>query len=143
LEELFGLRELLECHALDGIRKRAAKSPDEVRAVVKKVEKDLLKEPDRFAVVSSFHYDLVEMSNNFRLIELYRSLSISLKRYQMIYESHEGPKGFYFEHHQDIFHALKRGDYSTAKRLLKRHIRYVRNMVERQIAIMLSTETNH
>ncbi|MBW1716411.1 MAG: GntR family transcriptional regulator [Deltaproteobacteria bacterium] len=138
VEELFGIRELLECHAIDCIKKRAKKSPDDLEALIEEIERELLKKPDIFTVISGFHFNLVELSDNYRLIELYRILGISLRRYQLIYHSIEGQRDVSMEHHQAIVVALKRGNYSDIKKLLKRHIRYVENTVKKQIKEILS-----
>jgi DNA-binding GntR family transcriptional regulator len=138
LEELFGIRETLECHAIDCIKKRAKKSPDELRALTEELGRKLLKKPDIFTVISGFHFNLVELSNNYRLMELYRILGISLRRYQLIYLSIKGQRDVSMKHHQAIVDALKRGTYSDIKKLLKRHIRYVESRVKKQIKDILS-----
>lgn len=139
VEELFELRELLECHAIDIIRKRAIKAPGDMDKHMEEVEKGLRKEPDTFTVISGFHYDLVELSQSYRLIELYKILAVSLTRYQLIYLSKKGQRGISLEHHQGIVDILKRGDYPEAKRSLRRHIRYVENVAKKQIKEILST----
>ncbi len=139
LEELFELREILECYAMDVIKKRAIKSPDEIMAMIEEIGRELLKKPDTFTVISGFHYNLVELSNKYRLIELYKTLAVSLRRYQIIYLSKNGKRDISLEHHQCIVNTLKRGDYSDAKKLLKRHIRYVKNIVKKQIKEILDT----
>ena len=45
VEELFELREILECHAVDCIKKRAVKSPDEVFGLFEEVSGELFKAP--------------------------------------------------------------------------------------------------
>jgi DNA-binding GntR family transcriptional regulator len=139
VDELFELRELLECYAIDIIRKLAVKSPDDMHMQIEEIEKGLRKEPDTFTVISGFHHDLVELSQSYRLIELYKILAVPLKRYQLIYLSREGQRQISFEHHQGIVHVLKRGDYSEARSSLKRHIRYVEQVVKKQIKEILST----
>lgn len=139
VEEIFELRELLECHAIDTIRKRAIKSPHDMDKHIEEVEKDLRKEPDTFTVISGFHYNLVEMSQNYRLIELYKILGVPLMRYQLIYLSKKGQRDISLEHHQGLVDILKAGNYPAAKRLLKRHIRYVEQVVKKQIKEILST----
>jgi len=138
VEELFEIREILECHAIECIRKRAKKSPDELRALIEEVGRELLRKPDIFTVISGFHFSLVELSNNYRLIELYKILGASLRRYQFIYLSKKGQRDVSLEHHQVIVDALKGGNYSDIKKLLKRHIRCVENMVKMQIKETLS-----
>ena len=137
VEELFELREIIECHAVDSIRKRAVKSPDEIVALLEEVSGELLKETDEFTVISGFHYSLVELSNNYRLIELYKILAVSLRRYQLIYLSKKGQRDISLEHHRGIVDALMRGAYPLTKKLLRRHVRYVENTVKGQIKEML------
>ena len=139
VEELFELRELLECHAIDTIRKKTIKSPEDMDKQIEEVERDLRKEPDTFTVISGFHYNLVELSQSYRLIELYKILAMPLKRYQLIYLSKRGQRDISLEHHQEIVDILKTGNYSETKRLLRRHIRYVENVVKKQIKEILST----
>jgi len=138
LEEVFKLREILECHAIDCIKKRAARSPDEIKALLEEVRGELIKEPDRFTIISGFHYSLVELSNNYRLIELYKILAVSLRRYQLIYLSKKGQRDISVKHHRGIVDALKRGEYALTKKLLRSHVRYVENIVKGQIKEMLS-----
>jgi DNA-binding GntR family transcriptional regulator len=138
VEELFELRQLLECHAVDTIRKRAIKSPDEMYRQIQDMESGLRKEPDTFTVISGFHHDLVELSQNYRLVELYKILAVPLKRYQLIYLSKKGQRDISLEHHQGIVDILKKGDYSEAKKCLRKHIRYVEGVVTKQIKEILS-----
>jgi DNA-binding GntR family transcriptional regulator len=133
VEELFELREILECHAVDCIKKRTAKSPDEVLELLEEVSGELFKEPDGFTVISGFHFSLVELSNNYRLIELYKILAVSLRRYQLIYLSKEGQRAISLEHHRGIVDALRREEYHIGKKLLRRHVRYVGATVKKQI----------
>lgn len=140
LAELFEIREILECHAIDCIRKRAKKSPDELGALIEEIGRELLRKPDLFTVISGFHFNLVELSDNYRLIELYKILGVSLTRYQLIYLSIKGQRDVSIKHHLAIVDALKRGNYSNIKKLLKRHIRYVENMAQKQIKKILSDE---
>jgi len=140
VEELFEMREILECHAIDCIKKRAKKSPYEVKALIEEIGRQLLRKPDISTVISGFHFNLVELSNNYRLIELYKILGVSLRRYQLIYLSRKGQRDVSLEHHQVIVDALKRGNYSDIKKLLKKHIRYVENTVKKQIKEILSDQ---
>ena len=137
VKELFGIREILECHAIDCAKKRAKKSPDESRTLIEGVGRELLRQPDIFTVISGFHFNLVKLSNNYRLIELYKILGVSLRRYQLIYHSIKGQGDISMEHHQAIVDALKKGGYSDTKKLLKKHIRYVEDMVKKQIKEIL------
>ncbi|MBW2002542.1 MAG: GntR family transcriptional regulator [Deltaproteobacteria bacterium] len=139
LEELFEIRKILECYALDCIKKKANKSPDKIKSMIEELEKNLLKKHDPFSVISGFHYSLVEFSNNSRLIELYKILAVSLRRYWLIYHSKKGQQDISLEHHQGIVNILKKGDYTGTKTLLKKHIHYVKGVVEKKVKEILSS----
>ncbi len=133
LDELFEIRQILECYALDCIKKRAKESPDKMQSMVEELDKNLFKKHDPFSVISSFHYTLMELSNNARLMELYKILAVSLRRYWLIYHSKKGQKDVSLEHHQDIVNHLKQGDYPATKQLLKKHIQYVKGIVGKRV----------
>lgn len=138
LEELFEIRKILECYALDCIKKRAKKSPEKIQPMIEELDKNLLKKHDPFSVISGFHYSLVELSNNSRLIELYKILSVSLRRYWLIYHSKNEQKDISLEHHRGIIYSLKKGDYPGTEILLKKHIRYVKGVVRKQVKKILN-----
>lgn len=138
VDELFDLREILECHAVDCIRRRGQSEPAEISALIEKVNGELFKEPDAFSVISGFHFNLVELSNRYRLVELYKILGVSLRRYQLVYLSKKGQRDISLEHHKGIVDALKKGKYAETKKLLKAHIRYVENTVKKQIKEVLA-----
>jgi DNA-binding GntR family transcriptional regulator len=139
LEELFEVRKILECYALDCIKKRTKKSPEKIQSMIEKLDRNLLKKHDPFSVVSGFHYNLVELSNNYRLIELYKILAVSLRRYWLIYHIEKGQRDISLEHHQGIADILKKGDYTGTKTLLKKHIQYVKGVVGKKVKEILSS----
>jgi DNA-binding GntR family transcriptional regulator len=139
LEELFEIRKILECYALDCIKKRAKKLPEEIEYMIEELDRNLLKKHDPFSVISDFHYNLVELSSNSRLIELYKILAVSLKRYWLIYHSEKGQRDISLEHHQEILNILKKGDYAGTKTLLKKHIHYVKGIVGKRVEEILSS----
>ena len=139
LEELFEVRKILECYALDCIKKRTKKSTEKIQSIIEELDRNLLKKHDPFSVISGFHYNLVELSNNSRLIELYKILAVSLRRYWMIYHIEKGQRDISLEHHQGIADILKKGDYTGTKTLLKKHIHYVKGVVEKKVKEILSS----
>ena len=139
LEELFEMRKILECYALDCIKKRTKESPDSIQSMIKEFDRNLIKKHDPFSVISGFHYNLVELSNNSRLIELYKVLAVSLRRYWLIYHIEKGQRDISLEHHQGIADILKKGDYTGTKTLLKKHIHYVKGVVEKKVKEILSS----
>jgi len=139
LEELFEVRKILECYALDCIKMRANKSSDKIKPMIEELEKNLFKKHDPFSVISGFHYSLVELSHNSRLIELYKILAVSLRRYWLIYHSKQGQKDISLEHHQGIVNTLKKGNYTGTKTLLKKHIKYVKGIVGERVREILSS----
>jgi DNA-binding GntR family transcriptional regulator len=139
LGELFDIRQILECYALDCIKKRAKQSPEDTYSVINELERNLLEKHDPYSVVSGFHYSLIEISNNTRLTELYKILGVSLRRYWLIYHSKNGQKDISLEQHQGIVNILKEGDYSGTKTLLKKHIQYVKGVVGKKVKEILSS----
>lgn len=139
LGELFEIRKILECYALDCIKKRTKESPDTTQAMIEELDRNLTKKHDPFSAISGFHYNLVELSNNSRLIELYKILAVSLRRYWLIYHSEKAQKDISLEHHQEILNILKKGDYSGGKTLLKKHIQYVKGVVGKKVKEILSS----
>ena len=139
LEELFEIRNILECYALDCIKKREKKSPEKIQSMLEELDINLLKKHDPSSVISGFHYNLVELSKNVRLIELYKILAVSLRRYWLIYHIEKGQRDISLEHHQGIVNTLREGDYATTKKLLKRHIQYVKGVVGKKVREMLSS----
>jgi DNA-binding GntR family transcriptional regulator len=139
LGELFEIRNILECYALDCIKKRSKESPDIIQSMIEELDRNLTKKHDPFSVISGFHYNLVELSNNSRLIELYKILAVSLRRYWLIYHSEKGQQDISLEHHQGIIYSLKKGDYSGSKKLLKKHIQYVKGIVGKRVKEILSS----
>ena len=139
LEELFEVRKILECYALDCIKKRTKTSTEKIQSMIEKLDRNLLKKHDPFSVISGFHYNLVELSNNSRLIELYKILAVSLRRYWMIYHIEKGQRDISLEHHQGIADILKKGDYTGTKTLLKKHIHYVKGVVGKKVKEILSS----
>ena len=138
LKELFEVRVLLECYAIDSIKKRALESPDQIMALIDEIGNELFKEPDAFTVISGFHYSLVELSNNYRLIELYKILAVSLRRYQLIYLGKGGQREVSLKDHKTIVDILKDGNYAYAKKYLKKHIRYVEKIAENKVKEILA-----
>ena len=137
LGELFDIRNILECYALDCIKKRAKESPDDIQSMIEELDRNLTKKHDPFSVISGFHYNLVELSNSSRLIEVYKILAVSLRRYWLIYHSEKEQRDISLEHHQGIVNILKKGDYSGTKTLLKKHIHYVKGIVGKRVKEIL------
>ena len=138
LRELFEIRVLLECYAIDSIKKRASESPEEIMSLIEELNSELLKGPDEFTVISGFHYNLIELSNNYRLIELYKILAVSLRRYQLIYLGKGGQRGISLKDHKTIVDILKGGNYTYAKKFLRNHIRYVEKITADKVKKILA-----
>lgn len=139
MEELFRLREILECYAIDAVKKRAIQSPNKVTAQIDNLMETIEKKYDPINVISGFHYGLVELSNNYRLIELYRTLAVSLRRYWLIYHSRKIQRNISLEHHRTVIRMLSEGNYTYAKKMLKTHIRYVKKIVKKQVKQILES----
>jgi len=81
--------------------------------------------------VIAYHRKLVESSGNDWLIHFYNSIPSSLTRYQFIYAHLAGRSTKYKKDHREILALIKRGDYEQAKGLLRSHIHFVVDILEK------------
>ncbi len=128
-QEVFEVREMIECAAIDLLRAKGIRSLPEVALVLKKTT-DLSipasSDPHiRFQylkAIDDFHIKLVESAGNSRLTGFYNAIFISMARYQAMYMYNilymDKSQGV----HERILHRIKGGDYAEAKKLLKSHI---------------------
>ena len=132
LEDLFEVRELLECHA---IRRAAAHDEldlDEVEALLDRTA-DVLDDPDqsRFHDLDlAFHAQLTQLVGNPELANLAERTHrrIQAVRVRYVPELPDRPRASH-QDHLDIVAALRAGDADGAERTLRRHITQVRDAV--------------
>ena len=128
-QEIFEVRDMIECAAIDLLKAKGIKNLPEVASAVEKaaglpipVSSDPHKRFQYLKAVDDFHIKLVESAGNSRLTHFFSAIFISLARYQAMYMYKAGLMNKSQEVHEQIIYLIKGGDYVKAKKLLKSHI---------------------
>jgi DNA-binding GntR family transcriptional regulator len=128
-QEVYQMREMLECYAVDLLRSKNILSLQEVSSTLTSAS-GLLIPPDDdqdqrlkyLKIFADFHIKLVEASGNNRLDYFYKSIQSTLYRYQFLYLSLPGAGGHSLEEHHHILNLITAGAYDEAKKSLKAHV---------------------
>ena len=128
-QEVYQMREMLECYAVDLLRSKNISSLPEVSSALTSAS-GLIIPPDDdqdqrlkyLKIFADFHIKLVEASVNNRLSYFYKSIQSTLYRYQFMYLSLPGAGPHSLEDHHQILNLVEAGDYEEAKKYLKAHI---------------------
>ena len=128
-QEVYQMREMLECFAVDLLKAQNISSLPEVSSALTS-ESGLLIPPDDdqdqrlkyLKIFADFHIKMVEASGNNRLDYFYKSIQSTLYRYQFMYLSLPGAGPHSFEEHHHILNLITAGAYDEAKKSLKAHI---------------------
>jgi len=128
-QEVYQMREMLECFAVDLLKAQNISSLPEVSSALTS-ESGLLIPPDDdqdqrlkyLKIFADFHIKMVEAPGNNRLDYFYKSIQSTLYRYQFMYLSLPGAGPHSFEEHHHILNLITAGAYDEAKKSLKAHI---------------------
>jgi DNA-binding GntR family transcriptional regulator len=128
-QEVYQMREMLECFAVDLLKAQNISSLPEVSSALTS-ESGLLIPPDDdqdqrlkyLKIFADFHIKMVEAPGNNRLDYFYKSIQSTLYRYQFMYLSLPGAGPHSFEEHHHILNLITAGAYDEAKKYLKAHI---------------------
>jgi len=140
-QEIFEVREMIECAAIDLFKVKGIKILPKVSLAVEKAAGLPIPEssdPHRrfqyLKAIDDFHIQLVESAGNSRLTHCYNSIFISLARYQAMYMYKAGLMNKSKEIHEQIIYLIKEGDYVKAKRLLSSHIRGFLEFMQKEMS---------
>jgi len=140
-QEIFEVREMIECAAIDLLKAKGIKNLPEVASVLKETadltiptSSDPRERFEYLKAIANFHIKLVESANNSRLTHFFNTIFISLARYQALYMYDDlvlnRSKGV----HQKILRLIKGENYAEAKGILRSHIKgfleFMRNRLE-------------
>ena len=128
-QEVYQMREMLECYAVDLLKSKNILSLPEVSLTLTSGS-GLIIPPDDdqeqrikyLKTFADFHIKLVEASGNNRLDYFYKSIQSTLYRYQFLYLSLPGAGPHSLEEHHYILNLITAGAYDEAKKSLKAHI---------------------
>ena len=130
-EELFHVRVLIECAAVDCLKMKKIRQLPIVEETMSIAEKLLAPSPTHgetehllyyYKPMAAFHEKLVESSENRWLIHSYNSLGGSLARYQIMYLNIPGSLPVSLGEHASVLQMIRDGNFAAAKKHLKAHI---------------------
>jgi DNA-binding GntR family transcriptional regulator len=129
LRMIYQVTTMVEMYALDQLEEKGIRDVPRLEAAVEKctvgdlspqdVWKDLAVHRKSLA---SFHGRLVETLENPAIISFYRNIASSLARYQFLHLAETRSGKAEDKDHRLIIDCIKRGAYSEAKAILRRHI---------------------
>lgn len=144
LKEVYQVREMLECYAIDILK---AKNIRELPNIIASVEsasnlstpsQDNLEEVFTYLkAFVDFHIKIIEYTGNNWVIHFYDSISSHLARYQFVYLYGPASGRRSTEEHQHFISLIKRGSYGKAKKFMREHIKYTFEFLRNK---MLQTE---
>jgi DNA-binding GntR family transcriptional regulator len=135
--EIFGIREMMECFAVDLLRSQNITNVPDMAAILARTAEDIRTpgEIGREAMRGRpnpyplFHMRLIEATGNKWLISLYRSIGFTLARYQyMCFAAGIAKRSQ--EDHEQLLRVLETGAYDEAKSMLKSHIQCFLTAIE-------------
>lgn len=140
LTELFQTREMIEIYSIDLLK--AIESPDlsEVETALEEalnLSLPSIENPDEMLhfhrVFAGFHGKLVESTANSRIILFYKTISLNLTRYQVMYLFMPGSVGQSLQDHQKIINLIKKAEFNQAKEALLKHLRFTSEVLKSKI----------
>ncbi len=128
-QEVYQMREMLECYAVDLLKSKNILSLPEVSSALSSAsalsippDNDQEQRIKYLKIFADFHIKLVESAGNNRLDYFYKSIQSTLYRYQFLYLSLPGAGPHSLEDHHQILNLVEAGTYDEAKKYLKAHI---------------------
>ncbi|MCF8077894.1 MAG: GntR family transcriptional regulator [Desulfobacterales bacterium] len=140
-KEIFETREMLECFAVDLLKEKKITKLAAVEEALKSTadlkmpaDKDPAKKFRYLKIIADFHIKLVESAGNSKLSTYYLYMFPTLARYQSMYVFIDGLMDRSHHKHEEIFNKIVKGDYRSAKKMLKSHIRSWPKIVEKVVS---------
>lgn len=123
-EQIYRVRQMLECTAIDILGERKTASLDPLHEALEDAQNPTAQESvfENFCTMSRFHLRLIEATGNSWLIHCRQSLESSLARYQVMYLSLPGSYAPSLDEHIQVLSLLENGEYEQAKHLLVAHL---------------------
>jgi DNA-binding GntR family transcriptional regulator len=130
-QEVYQMREMLECFAVDLLKSKNILSLPEVSsaltsasALLPPTDEDQDQRLKYLKIFADFHIKMVEAAGNARLDYFYKSIQSTLYRCQFMYLSLPGAGSYSLEDHHHILNLITAGAYDEAKKSLKAHIEH-------------------
>jgi DNA-binding GntR family transcriptional regulator len=140
-EEICQTREMIECFVVDLLKTSNIRDLPKVVASMN-IASTLTLPLDKtnpvvllngILTLVDFHYAFIESAGNSRIIDIYRSISYNLTRYQYIYLGANGALQHSLGDHEEILRLIDRGEYDQAKEKLREHIKSAEELVKKKL----------
>ena len=139
-QEIYEVREILECSAIDLIRSKAVRDLPKMASILEITShlsmprgNDPFEKFNYLRTIAGFHFKLLELADNSRIIHFYNSIFSSLARYQFMYVFVDGLMDQSQRDHERIVELIKVGDYGRAKEILRTHIHFFVKFLEKRL----------
>jgi DNA-binding GntR family transcriptional regulator len=148
-QEIFGVRTMMECYAIDLIGSRGIRDLPNVETALEKTAE--LKNPedtDAYAkfnylrAIADFHIKVIEAAGNRKINQLYNAIFSSLARYQSLYTYIPGLMEKSHKEHEHFLKLIKKGKYTAAKESLSAHINKFIPLIEEKVRSLEKIEKN-
>jgi len=131
LQEVYQVREMLECYAIDILKTKNISLLPNATASVESTSSLPMPSHDNkeevFAYLKAFvdfHIKLIESTGNNWVVHFYNAIASHLARYQFFYLYIPESGSRSVEEHQHILSLIKAGNYEKAKKFMREHINY-------------------
>jgi DNA-binding GntR family transcriptional regulator len=140
LQNTYQAREMLECYSIDILKGKNIRILPHVIASVEAASRLSVPSQDNkedifnyLKAFVDFHIKLIESTGNGWVIHCYNSISSHLARYQFVYLYIPTSGRRSIEEHKQILEFIKDGEYSKAKKFMKKHINYTFDFLKNKI----------
>jgi DNA-binding GntR family transcriptional regulator len=140
LREVFQVRVMIECFAIDLLKAKNIRSLPDVESALALSSGLCIPTNDNKQEMLKYlesriacHRKLITSADNDCLVHFYDSIHSSLARYQFIYTHVPGQASRFKKEHKEILGSIEKGDYERAKQRLTSHINSVVDILERKI----------
>jgi len=138
--ELYEIREMIECHAIDLLKRKKIREIPEIDQAMKKESSlkvpsagaSLMEFLEFFETGMVFHTLLINAAGNKRLTQYHRGIQYNLLRYHVF----QGPENLNAQttvDHSDLVTKLANGQYAKAKKYLQDHIKGHAEIIKRNL----------
>lgn len=143
IEDLIGLfqtREMIETYSIDLLKFVDSSKFAQVESTFEEAVRLSLpsvENPEEMLhfhqVFAGFHAKLVELTGNSRIIHFYKTISLNLTRYQVMYLFMPGSVDKSLQDHREILNLIKKGEFDKAKESLLKHLEFASQVLKERI----------
>jgi len=140
LTGLFQTREMIETYSIDLLKSAGRSEFSQVEAAFEEavgLPLPSVENPEEMLlfhqVFAGFHRKLVELTGNYRIIHFYKTISLNLTRYQVMYLFMPGSVDHSLRDHREILNLIEKARYDQAKKSLLNHLRFASEVLKTKI----------